>query len=86
MLPIPSLFLSNASQRVGAILREIAPRGDRPPVDDQVDLPEIQESFRVSFSDESRLQSAANPSDRQPARATGLGPVGLDAYRRIAEL
>ncbi|NTV70616.1 MAG: hypothetical protein HGA71_10765 [Azonexaceae bacterium] len=83
MLPIFGFYASNASQRAGVILREIATRSDRVPVAERVDLPEIQESFRVSFSNEARVQPAS-PPDRQPTRTDGLGPTGIDAYRRIA--
>lgn len=86
MLPIPPQFTLNASQRTGAFLREIAPRVDRIPADDRVDLPEIQESFRVSFSEEARAQASTNPPDRQPNRPEGLIQTGVEAYRRVAAL
>lgn len=86
MLPIPIVNASNASQRAGSILREVAPRSDRVPADDRVDLPEIQESFRVSFSDQVRVRDSANQPDRPPIPAEGLIPTGVEAYRRIAEL
>ena len=86
MLPISAFFPSHASQRPGSLLREIAPRSDRVPRDERVDLPEIQESSLVSFSEEARLQSLANPADRPPAHSPGLGPSGIEAYRRIAAM
>jgi hypothetical protein len=69
MIPLnyPSSILSANALRPGAVLRELSLRQDRVPVDERVDLPEIQESFRVNFSDE--------------ARASGSGGLGNEAYR-----
>jgi hypothetical protein len=84
MLSIPLVIQNNASTRASALLRDIAPRQDRVPVDDRVDLPEIQESFRVSFSDQTRVQHAGNRPEHQPTRQQGLGPTGIEAYLRVA--
>lgn len=69
MIPLnyPSSILSANALRPGALLRELSVRQDRVPLDERVDLPEIQESFRVNFSDE--------------ARASGSGGLGNEAYR-----
>lgn len=59
--------------RSGA-LREFAMRQDRLPADQQVDLPEIQESFRVSFSDAALAASAEGVRDvMQKPRPTMSG-------------
>lgn len=84
MLPIPLTPPGTASSRASALTHDIAPRQDRIPADDRVDLPEIQESFRISFSDQARVQHAANQTEHQPYRHEGLGPTGIDAYRRVA--
>ena len=86
MLPIPILYAGTAPQRAGNILREVAPRADRVPADERVDLPEIQESFRVSFSDQVRVRHSDNQPDRPPLPAEGLIPTGVEAYRRVAQL
>jgi hypothetical protein len=66
-------------------LRELAPRQDRLPVDERIDLPEIQESFRVSFSDEARAASMGGVGNEVPA-GNSVSDKRLDAYRAIAGL
>jgi hypothetical protein len=72
------------------LLREFVMRQDRPSRDQRVDLPEIQESFRVSFSDAALAASAegarsvlqkARPSDEQ-----GATELKMRAYLAIAAL
>lgn len=67
MIPLayPSNVLAAQAQRPGTLLRELAARQDRVAPDQRVDLPEIQESFRVSFSDEARA-SGSNLGNEQP--------------------
>ena len=72
------------------VLREFVMRQDRPPRDQRVDLPEIQESFRVSFSD---AALAASPEGArnvvQKAGATdgrGAAELQLRTYLSIARL
>lgn len=76
--------------RPGTVGREFAPRQDRVPTDARVDLPEIQESWRVSFSDNARVApGTANRQEDRPAEASVLSPgiaAALASYRRIAEL
>lgn len=86
MLPIPIAPPLQGSQRIGGILREIAPRQDRIPVDERVDLPEIQESFRVSFSEETRVSGSPPESPQAPGQQTGWQAAAIDAYRQIARL
>jgi hypothetical protein len=72
------------------VLREFVVRQDRPPLDQRVDLPEIQESFRVSFSDAARAAASENSRDVvQKARPTdeqGAAEMKLRAYQAIAAL
>lgn len=88
--PLPPPIPGNASLRPGSIGRELALRTDRPPADDVVDLPEIQQSDRVSFSDEARTLAAGGARDESPRqRATTIETRwrhALDTYRQIAAL
>jgi hypothetical protein len=72
------------------ILREFAMRQDRPPRDQRVDLPEIQESFRVSFSDAAVAASADNVrtvlQNPRPINEQGATDRQLQAYLAIAKL
>lgn len=69
-LPYPAALQTIPAPRPGALLRELAVRQDRLPQDERIDLPEIQESFRVSFSDEARAASTcANRSARSVTRS-----------------
>ena len=69
-------------------MRELAVRQDRLPQDERIDLPEIQESFRVSFSDEARLTESM--ATRNALASQDLGqyqaqdPTKL--YRQVAAL
>lgn len=80
--PLPPQTM--APGRPGPLGREIAPRNDRIPRDARVDLPEIEESFRVSFSNESR--AAAGQSQHDPLRAPLPGDRRLAAYVAVANL
>ncbi|WP_434515676.1 hypothetical protein AB6Q56_02820 [Dechloromonas sp. ARDL1] len=81
MIPLtyPTNLLSAYALRPGNLLREVAPRQDRVPQDQRVDLPEIQESFRVSFSDEARAYEANGLGNEQ------YRPVPADANPQIAQ-
>ncbi|HSG23714.1 MAG TPA: hypothetical protein VLA64_12240 [Azonexus sp.] len=74
----------------GGGLREFVMRQDRVPRDQRVDLPEIQESFRVSFSDAALAASAEDVRNVvQKARPTderGAAELQLRAYQAIAAL
>lgn len=68
MIPLayPSNVLAAQAQRPGTLLRELAARQDRVAPDQRVDLPEIQESFRVSFSDEAHASGSGSLGNEQP--------------------
>jgi hypothetical protein len=72
------------------IIREFVMRQDRPTRDQRVDLPEIQESLRVSFSDAAMAAAAENVrTTLQKARPTdeqGATELKLKAYLAIAAL
>lgn len=64
MLPISYLNLANVPAFRSVQVRDgLVARQDRVPPSQQVDLPEIQESFRVSFSDEARLTESMATRD-----------------------
>ena len=54
-------------------------------MDERIDLPEIQESFRVSFSDEARAASITGARNETQA-GNSVADRRLDAYRAIAAL
>lgn len=92
MIPLiysPPMFAAHAP-RPGALLRELAPRHDRVSLDQRVDMPEIQESFRVSFSDAARSNSASdagNNGHRPPPGVTNPETARqLSAYEMVAAL
>ncbi len=92
-MPVSPILAPPASRippRLGAVGRELAPRTDRLALDARVDLPEIQESWRVSFSDGARVgpavadrEAGQAPAGERQARAVA---VALASYRQIAEL
>ncbi len=92
MIPLtyPSNLLSANVLRHGSLLREVAGRQDRVPQDQRVDLPEIQESSRVSFSDEARAYDASGLGNEQyrqaPAGASQETAQKLRSYEVIADL
>lgn len=91
MLPLDrALSYSTATPLRSGLLREFIMRAERPARDQRVDLPEIQESFRVSFSDAALAASSegtrtvlqkARPTDEQ-----GATELQLRAYVAIAAL
>jgi hypothetical protein len=89
ILDRPILNPAQSPLRSG-VLREFVMRQDRPSRDQRVDLPEIQESFRVSFSDAALAASAEATRDVvQKARPTderGAAELQLRAYAAIAAL
>ncbi|MFV5214495.1 hypothetical protein ACLIIZ_12310 [Azonexus caeni] len=70
-------------------LREAMLRGERPARDERIDRPEIQESYRVSLSDEVVVEAAsAAPEALRRPREENLSPAGaraLAAYGAVAE-
>lgn len=69
-------------------LREPMLRGDRPARDERIDRPEIQESYRVSLSDEVVVEAAsAAPEALRRVREESVSPASaraLGAYAAIA--
>lgn len=62
-------------------LRDLALRRDRIPLDERADMPEIEEAFRVSFSD--AVRTTAVPPQRDGMQAQD---PRLRSYRDIARL
>ena len=85
---LPSHFAAPVSR--SRILREFVIRQDRPPPDQRVDLPEIQESVRVSFSDAALAAAAEDARSvlQKPRPTDEQGAAGerLRAYLAIAAL
>jgi hypothetical protein len=71
-------------------LREIFVSQNRLPRDQRVDLPEIQESFRVSFSEEALAASTEGARDvmqkARPSDEGGAAELKLRSYMAIAAL
>ncbi len=67
----------------GVILREFVPRADRVPRDQRVDIPEVQESSRVSFSN-SALAAAAGRVREAVQRPTFVDDGGSGTFNRTA--
>jgi len=65
-------------------LRDLAVRRDRIPPDERADMPEVEESFRVSFSDAVRAGVAT--AGRDAAQADEPADARLRRYRDIARL
>jgi len=81
---------TTASPLRSGVLREFVMRQDRIPNDQRVDLPEIQESFRVSFSN-GALAAAAEETRNVlqkpgPTDEGGATELKLKAYVDIAML
>lgn len=71
-------------------LREIFESQNRLPRDQRIDLPEIQESFRVSFSEEALATSPENTRNvmqkARPSDEGGAAELKLRSYLAIAAL
>ena len=83
MLPINFLNLNNVPAFRSVQVRDgLVGRQDRLPASERLDLPEIQDSYRVSFSD------AAKASEAMVLRENSLPAPGEMArlYREIAAL
>ncbi len=86
--------ISNPNVRPNAlgavVLREFTLPKDRLPRDERVDLPEIQESFRVNFSEAALAASAEGVRDvlqiARPTDEQGATELKLRAYMAIAAL
>ncbi|MFA7292330.1 MAG: hypothetical protein WC023_08780 [Rhodocyclaceae bacterium] len=68
-----------ATLQRGRVQRELVAQPDRMPLDRRVDLPEIQESYRVSFSDAVRAEFPGQMRDLSPDRT----PAPLDSRLKI---
>lgn len=90
-MPIP-LFSTPPVARLTRpdYLREAMLRSDRVARDEAVDRPEIEESYRVSLSDEGLLEAAAPTPDglrRDPASELSLQAArAIASYGSIARL
>ena len=70
----------------GRVQRELVAQPDRLPSDQRVDLPEIQESYRVSFSDAVRAEFPGQMRDLSPGGIPGPSDSRLKLYQDIAAL
>jgi hypothetical protein len=74
----------------GSILREFSIPQDRLPRDQQLDLPEIQESFRVNFSEGALAASTESSRNvlqtARPSDEGGAAELKLRSYLAIAAL
>lgn len=68
-----------------AFWRELANRQDRVAPDQRIDTREIQESYRVSFSDAVRADTAGATRDAAQTPVELVSP-GIRAYQQIAAL
>jgi hypothetical protein len=76
---------ANITPLRGAFLRELAPRQDRVAPDQRIDSREIQESFRVSFSNAVRADATGATRDAAQTPVELASP-GIRAYQQIAAL
>lgn len=76
---------ANIAPLRGAFTRELAPRQDRVANDQRIDTREIQESFRVSFSDAVRADATGATRDAAQTPVELVSP-GIRAYQQIAAL
>ena len=86
----PSNAATTSIGRSG-VLREFVPRTDRVPQDQRIDIPEVQESYRVSFSNAALAAASGRVRDttQQPTftEERGANPdPRLLAYRSMAAL
>lgn len=91
LIQIPS-NLNAARQPLSGtgLLREFVMRQDRIAADQRVDLPEIQESFRVNFSEAALAASAEGTRNvlqtASPGDERGASELKLRAYMAISRL
>lgn len=91
LLPLDRLPVNPTPNPARSIfLREFLPRRDVTSPDQQVDMPEIQDSFRVNFS-EAALAASIESSRSVLQKATptderGATELQLRAYREMAAL
>ncbi len=68
-----------------AFWRELASRQDRVPPDQRIDTREIQESYRVSFSDAVRADTSGATRDSAQQSVDAASPE-IRAYQQVAAL
>lgn len=77
--PLPQMAMPTSRN---GLLREFVVRRDRIPLDERVDMPEIQESFRVALSDEAVAAKTEGELDpMRKSRATDEGHARLAQLR-----
>ena len=87
MLPISYVNLANVPAFRSVQVRDgLVARQDRVPPVEQVDLPEIQESFRVSFSDDARLTESMATRNALASQAQDQVQDPTKIYRQVAAL
>jgi hypothetical protein len=70
---------SAATLQRGRVQRELVAQPDRLPLERRVDIPEIQESYRVSFSDAARAEQPGQMHNF----SSGGTPDPLDSRLRL---
>ncbi len=83
--PLVSAPAAATLQR-GRVQRELVEQPDRLPLDRRVDIPEIQESYRVSFSDAVRAELPGQMRSFSPGGAPGPQDSRLRLYRETGAL
>ena len=83
---LPATVPAAATLRRGRVQQELVAQPDRLPPDRRVDLPEIQEAYRVSFSDALRAEFPGQMRNFSPSGMTGSVDNRLKLYREIAAL
>lgn len=84
-VPLASAPAAATLQR-GRVQRELVAQPDRLPLERRVDIPEIQESSRVSFSDDVRAELPGRTRNSSPGGAPGPQDSRLRLYRETAAL
>lgn len=84
-LPLATAPAAATLQR-GRVQRELVAQPDRLPLERRVDIPEIQESYRVSFSDAVRVELPGQMRSFSPGGASDPLDSRLRLYRETAAL
>jgi hypothetical protein len=77
---------SAATLQRGRVQRELVAQPDRLPLERRVDIPEIQESYRVSFSDAARAEQPGQMRNFSPGGTPGSLDSRLRLYRETGAL
>ncbi len=90
MISISTAVGAPAAPSRSNVMREIVPRADRVPRDERVDVPEVQESTRVNFSDAARAAASGRTRDavQSPTYTEARGGIDprVQSYRDVARL